>query len=147
MKLSLFLFFYMERVVRTAGLDRLENFFFLGVFFLPVKTETNISLLAFLLSDVATIKSIIIIFSRLNITSTIIIISTTNRSDVFTEVVILKVFITCILKKMENDILLATKHIKEVSKKKVTFVKIEQFIKRNKIEISTEELQRIIENV
>ena len=38
------------------------------------------------------------------------------------------------------------KHIKEVSKKKVTFAKIEQFTKKNKIEISTEELNRIIEN-
>ena len=47
---------------------------------------------------------------------------------------------------MENDILLAIKHIKEASKKNVTFAKIEQFIKRNKIEISTEELNRIIEN-
>ena len=28
---------------------------------------------------------------------------------------------------MANDILLAIKHIKEVSKKKVTFAKIEQF--------------------
>ena len=32
-----------------------------------------------------------------------------------------------ILKKMAKDILLAIKHIKEVSKKKVTFAKIEQF--------------------
>ena len=32
-----------------------------------------------------------------------------------------------ILKKMVKDILLAIKHIKEVSKKKVTFEKIEQF--------------------
>ena len=48
---------------------------------------------------------------------------------------------------MENDILLAKKHIKEVSKKKVTTAKIEQFIKRNKIEKSTEELNRITENL
>ena len=47
---------------------------------------------------------------------------------------------------MENDILLAIKHIKEVSKKKVTFTKIEQFTKRKKIEILIEELNRIIEN-
>ena len=40
---------------------------------------------------------------------------------------------------MENDILLGIKHI--------TFAKIEQFIKRNKIGISTEELNRIIENL
>ena len=46
---------------------------------------------------------------------------------------------------MENDILLAIEHIKEVIKKKVTFVKIEQFTKRNKIEVSTEELNRIFE--
>ena len=42
---------------------------------------------------------------------------------------------------------LAIQHVKEVSKKKVTFAKIEQFTKRNKIEISTEELNRIIENL
>ena len=59
-----------------------------------------------------------------------------------------KFFITYIcLKKIENEILLAIKHVKEVSKKKVTFAKIEQFTKRNKIEISTEELNRIIENL
>ena len=58
-----------------------------------------------------------------------------------------KFFITYIcLKKIENEIL-AIKHVKEVSKKKVTFAKIEQFTKRNKIEISTEELNRIIENL
>ena len=48
---------------------------------------------------------------------------------------------------MENDILLAIKHIKEVSKKKVTFAKTEQFTKRNKFQISIEELNRIIENL
>ena len=48
---------------------------------------------------------------------------------------------------MENDILLTIKHIKEVSKKKVTYAKIEQFTKRNKFQISTEELNRIIENL
>ena len=48
---------------------------------------------------------------------------------------------------MENDVLLTIRHIKEVSKKKVTYAKIEQFTKRNKIEISTEELNRIIENL
>ena len=49
--------------------------------------------------------------------------------------------------KKEKDILLAIKHVKEVSKKKVTFAKTEQFTKRNKIEISAEELNRIIENL
>ena len=48
---------------------------------------------------------------------------------------------------MENDILLAIKHIKEISKKIVTFSKLEQFTKRNKIEISTEEHNRNIENL
>ena len=48
---------------------------------------------------------------------------------------------------MENDILLAIKHIIEVSTKKVTIGKIEQFINRHKIEKSTEELNRIIENL
>ena len=48
---------------------------------------------------------------------------------------------------MENDILLAIKHIKEFSKKKVTFAKTEQFTKSNKFEISTEELNKIIENL
>ena len=48
---------------------------------------------------------------------------------------------------MENDILLAIKHIIEVSKKKVTIAKIEQFINRHQIEKSTEELNRIIENL
>ena len=47
---------------------------------------------------------------------------------------------------MQNDIWLAIKHIKQGSKKNVTFAKIEQFTKRNKVEISTEELNRIIEN-
>ena len=42
---------------------------------------------------------------------------------------------------------MAIKHVKEVSKKKVTFAKTEQFTKRNKIEISAEELNRIIENL
>ena len=51
------------------------------------------------------------------------------------------------LKKEKKDILLAIKHVKEVSKKKVTFAKTEQFTKRNKIEISAEELNRIIENL
>ena len=48
---------------------------------------------------------------------------------------------------MENDILLPKKHIKEVSKKKFTTAKIEQFIKGNKIEKSTEKLNRITENL
>ena len=34
-----------------------------------------------------------------------------------------------------------------MEKEKVTFAKMEQFTKRNKIEISTEELNRIIENL
>ena len=42
---------------------------------------------------------------------------------------------------------MAIKHVKEVDKKKVTFAKTEQFTKRNKIEISAEELNRIIENL
>ena len=37
-------------------------------------------------------------------------------------------------KKIENDILLAIKHIKEVIKKNAAFEKIEQFTKRNKMQ-------------
>ena len=48
---------------------------------------------------------------------------------------------------MENEILLAIKHIKEVSKKKVTIAKIESFARKNKIEISTGELKEIVENM
>ena len=48
---------------------------------------------------------------------------------------------------MESEILLAIKHIKEVSKKKVTMAKIESFAKKNKMEISTEELKEIVENM
>ena len=48
---------------------------------------------------------------------------------------------------MESEILLAIKHIKEVSKKKVTMAKIESFAKKNKMEISTEELKKIVENM
>ena len=50
-------------------------------------------------------------------------------------------------KKMENDILLAIKHLKEVSRKKNKFAKIEQFTRKNNIGISTEELNRIIKNL
>ena len=48
---------------------------------------------------------------------------------------------------MENDILLAIKHLKEVSRKKNKFAKIEQFTRKNNIGISTEELNRIIKNL
>ena len=59
--------------------------------------------------------------------------------------VILEAFtIVFSLKKVENDILLAIKHVKEVSKIKVTFAKTEQFTKRNKIEISAEELTELL---
>ena len=70
-----------------------------------------------------------------------------NRSDAFTELVVLEAFTIFFSLKKEKDILLAIKHVKEVSKKKVTFAKTEQFTKRNKIEISAEELNRIIENL
>ena len=48
---------------------------------------------------------------------------------------------------MENGILLAIKHIKEVSLKKVTTAKIESFARKNKIEISTDELKKIVKNM
>ena len=48
---------------------------------------------------------------------------------------------------MENEILLAIKHIKEVSLKKVTTAKIESFARKNKIEISTDELKKIVKNM
>ena len=48
---------------------------------------------------------------------------------------------------MENEILQAIKHIKVISKKKVTLGKIEAFTKKNNIEISTDELNNIIENM
>ena len=48
---------------------------------------------------------------------------------------------------MENEILLAIKHIKEVSKKKVTIAKIKSCARRNKIKISTDELKKIVENM
>ena len=48
---------------------------------------------------------------------------------------------------MENEILLAIKHIKEVSKKKVIIAKMESFASKNKIEISTDELKKIVENM
>ena len=48
---------------------------------------------------------------------------------------------------MENEILLAIKHIKEVSKKKVAIAKIESFARKNKIDISTDELKKIVENM
>ena len=48
---------------------------------------------------------------------------------------------------MENDILLAIKHIKEISKKKVTLTKIEAYPKKNNIEVSKEELSSILESM
>ena len=48
---------------------------------------------------------------------------------------------------MENEILQAIKHIKDISRKKVTFGKIEAFTKKNNIEVSTDELNNIIENM
>ena len=48
---------------------------------------------------------------------------------------------------MENESLLAIKHIKEVSKKKVTIAKIESFARKNKIDISTDKLKKIVENM
>ena len=47
---------------------------------------------------------------------------------------------------MKNEVLLAIKHIKEVSKKKVTIVKIESFSRKDKIEI-TDKLKKIVENM
>ena len=48
---------------------------------------------------------------------------------------------------MENEILHAIKHIKDISRKKVTLGKIEGFTKKNNIEVSTDELNNIIENM
>ena len=48
---------------------------------------------------------------------------------------------------MENEILLAIKHIKEVSKKKVTIAKIESFARKNKVERSIDGLKKIVENM
>ena len=48
---------------------------------------------------------------------------------------------------MENEILLAIKHIKEVIKKKVMIARTESFASKNKIEISTDELKKIAENM
>ena len=48
---------------------------------------------------------------------------------------------------MENEILQAIKHIKDISRKKVTLGKIEAFTKKNNIEVSTDELNNIIENM
>ena len=48
---------------------------------------------------------------------------------------------------MENEILLALKHIKEISKKKVTLAKIESFAKKNKIDITTDELNKVTESM
>ena len=48
---------------------------------------------------------------------------------------------------MENDILLAIKHIKEISKKKVTLAKIEAYAKKNNIQVSKEELSSILESM
>ena len=52
-----------------------------------------------------------------------------------------------IFKKMENEILQAKKHITEISRKKVTSGKIKAFTKKNNIEVSTDELNNIIENM
>ena len=48
---------------------------------------------------------------------------------------------------MENDILLAIKHIKKISKKKVTPTKIEAYAKKNNFEVSKEELSSILESM
>ena len=48
---------------------------------------------------------------------------------------------------MENEILKAIKHIKDISRKNVTLGKIEAFTKKNNIEILTDELNNIIENM
>ena len=48
---------------------------------------------------------------------------------------------------MENEILHAIKHIKDISRKKVTLGKIEGFTIKNNIEASTDELNNIIENM
>ena len=48
---------------------------------------------------------------------------------------------------MENEILQAIKHIKDISRKKVTLGKIEAFTKKNNIEVSTDELDNINENM
>ena len=45
---------------------------------------------------------------------------------------------------MENEILQAIKHIKDISRKKVKLGKIEAFAKKNNIEVSTVELNNII---
>ena len=44
---------------------------------------------------------------------------------------------------MENEILQAIKHIKDISRKKVTSGKIEACTKKNNIEVSTDELNNI----
>ena len=72
------------------------------------------------------ITSSIIITSTIVITSTIKSIRRIHRGSNSWSFYNLYIYIY-ILKKMANDILLAIKHIKEVSKKKVTFEKIEQF--------------------
>ena len=48
---------------------------------------------------------------------------------------------------MENEILLAIKHIRKVSEKKVAIANIESFTRKNKINISTGELKIIVENM
>ena len=48
---------------------------------------------------------------------------------------------------MENEILKAIKHIKDIRRKNVTLGKIEAFTKKNNIEILTDELNNIIENM
>ena len=52
-----------------------------------------------------------------------------------------------IFKKMENEILQAKKHITEISRKKVTSGKIKAFTQKNNIEVSSDELNSIIENM
>ena len=70
------------------------------------------------------ITSSIIITSTIVITSTIKSIRRIHRGSNSWSFYNLYIYI---LKKTANDILSAIKHIKEVSKKKVTFAKIEQF--------------------
>ena len=48
---------------------------------------------------------------------------------------------------MENEILPAIKHIKDISRKKVILGKIEAFTKKNNIKVSIDELNNIIENM
>ena len=83
------------------------------------------------------------------ISYSVIAIRGIHRGSNLLDVYILYTFkkIYFLVKTMENEILLAIKHIKEVSKKKVTIAKIESFARKNKIEISTGELKEIVENI